>query len=104
MYETDEDFHDVWEKCATNQVVEDFHMYYGFLMQGNQLCILKSSLQENLICDLCGSGLASHLGCGKTIAAVEERFYWPHLKCDVGRFVWRCYTYQIDKGQSQSTG
>ena len=35
---------------------------------------------------------------------VDERFYRPQLKWDVGRFVQRCPTCQKAKGQVQSTG
>lgn len=42
--------------------------------------------------------------CEKITALVEESYYWPKLKCDVARFMERCRTCQMAKGQGQNTG
>ena len=47
LYENDKDFGDIWGKCQqTHKTVNSMYIQGGFLFQGNQLCIPKSSLRE----------------------------------------------------------
>lgn len=40
----------------------------------------------------------------KTMAMLKEKYYWPHMRRDVAKFVVRCKTCQMAKGRVQNSG
>jgi hypothetical protein len=50
-------------------------MQDGYLFKNSWLCIPRSSLHDKLIRELNSSDLSGHVGCGKTIANLEDRYF-----------------------------
>ena len=67
-------------------------MYTSWFHEGKHYPIISSG------------GLVGHFGKDKTIALVEDKYYWPKLKRDITKYVARCKICQVAKGHSQNTG
>ncbi|GJT27379.1 transposon ty3-I gag-pol polyprotein [Tanacetum coccineum] len=103
LYANDEDFGNIWMELKTKQHRSEFIVLDNDLVKSNCLCIPSTSLRSQLNKDVHAGGLSAHLGLDKTITSLESRFYWPHLKRDVGAFVKRCVVCQEGKGKAQNT-
>jgi hypothetical protein len=92
MYRNDQDFGEAYE-AAENPVLRDkspwidYTIQEGLLFRGNQLCIPKCSMSENLLKEKHSGGLAGHFGHDKTFAKLNESYFWPGMRADVKRFV-----------------
>uniref|UniRef100_A0A2N9H3H4 Integrase catalytic domain-containing protein n=1 Tax=Fagus sylvatica TaxID=28930 RepID=A0A2N9H3H4_FAGSY len=62
------------------------------------------SLRRAIIQEVHGGGLARHFRRDKTLALVQENFFWPKLAHDVECFVKSCRICQIAKSHSKNTG
>ena len=85
MYRDDSDFKDVYEACE-NLVLRDKSQWIecmiqdGLLFKGNQLCIPKSSVRENILKEKHSGGLAGHFGHDKTFAHLSSSYHWPGMR------------------------
>jgi hypothetical protein len=70
-----------WEECMIQE---------GLLFKGNQLCIPKCSMRENLLKEKHSGGLVGHFGHDKTFAKLIESYFWPGMRVDIKRFVNGC--------------
>ncbi|XP_020701222.1 uncharacterized protein LOC110113127 [Dendrobium catenatum] len=86
-----------------DQIINDIMAEDGYLFKSQRLCIPNTLLREFLVWELHAGGLAGHFGQSKTIAALENRFFWPTLKHDVGKLIKRCHTCQLAKQCKQNT-
>jgi hypothetical protein len=84
MYADDPDFKEVYE-AAENPVLMDrsqwmdYMIQEGLLFRGNQLCISKCSMRENLLKEKHSGGLARHFGHEKTFVKLNESYFWPGM-------------------------
>jgi hypothetical protein len=109
MYCDDPDFKEAYEACE-NPVLRDrsqwteYMIQEGLLFKGNQLCIPKCSMRDNLLKEKHSGGLVGHFGHDKTFAQLSSSYYWPGMRTKVIKFVNRCRICQHAKGKRQNTG
>ena len=108
MYRDDQYFKDAYEACE-NPVLRDISQWIvymvqdGLLFKGNQLCILKSSMRENLLKEKHSGGLAGHFIHEKTFVQLNNLYYWLGMRTNVNKFVNKCRICQHAKGKRQNT-
>ena len=61
-------------------------------------------MRELLVQESHGGRLMRHFGVTKTLAILQEHFYWPHMKRDVKRNCGRCVTCKQAKSKVQPNG
>jgi hypothetical protein len=109
MCRDDSYFKDAYEACG-NLVLRDRSQWIEYLIQdgllfkGNQLCIPKSSMRENLLKKNHSGGLAGQFGHDKTFVQLNSLYYYPGMRTDVNKFVKRCRIFHHAKGKRQNTG
>jgi hypothetical protein len=109
MYRDDQDFKEAYE-AYENPVLKDRSQWDEYMIQdrllfrGNQLCIPKCSMRENLLKEKHSGGLARHFGHDKTFSKFNGSYFWPGMRVDVKNFVDRCRICQHTKGKKQNKG
>ncbi|KAA3483332.1 Transposon Ty3-G Gag-Pol polyprotein [Gossypium australe] len=103
FYATDDDFVEIFSVCA-NVAVDKFYRYNGFLFKEGKLCIPQGSTRDILVNEAHSGDLMGHFGVGKTLAMLQEHFYWPRMKWDVqGVYEW-CVPCKKDKSTIKPHG
>jgi hypothetical protein len=76
----------------------------GLLFKGNQLCIPKCSMRENLLKEKHSGGLAGNFGHEKVFSKLNESYFWLGMREDVKIFVGKCRICHHSKGKRQNAG
>jgi hypothetical protein len=85
MYCDDVDFREAYE-IFENLVLIDRSQWGEYMIQevllfkGNQFCIPKFSMRDNLLKENHSGGLAGHFGHDKTFAQLSSSYYWPGMR------------------------
>jgi hypothetical protein len=109
MYRDDPYFKEAYE-AAENSILRDrsqwkkYMIQEGLLFKGNQLCIPKCSMRENLRKEKHSGGLERHFGHDKTFSKLNESYFWLEMRVEVKIFVDRCRICQHSKGKRQNAG
>jgi hypothetical protein len=109
MYRDDPYFKEAYE-AFENPILRDriqwteYMIQDGLLFRGNQLCISKCSMRENLLKEKHSGGLAGHFGHDKKFSKLNDSYYWPGMRTDVKKFVDRYRICQHTKGKRKNTG
>jgi hypothetical protein len=104
MYADDQDFKEAYEETQ-NPVLRDqsqwgeYMIKEGLLFKGNQLCIPKFSMRENLLKEKHSGGLVGHFGHDKTFAKLNESYFWTGMRVYVKRFMDNCRICHHSKGR-----
>jgi hypothetical protein len=104
MYRDDPDFKEAYE-AFENPILRDrsqwteYKIQDGLLFRGNQLCIPKCSMRENLLKEKYIGGLARHFDHDKTFSKFNGSYFWPGMRKNVKKFVDRCKICQHTKGK-----
>ncbi|KAH9697902.1 Endonuclease [Citrus sinensis] len=100
LYASDHDFSVEYQACEKT-VVGKYFRHDGYLFRENKLCVPNCSLRDLLVRESHRGGLMGHFGVVKTLAVLQEHFYWPHMKRDVERLCGRCVTCRQAKSKVQ---
>ena len=103
LYALDYDFGEIYKLCEKH-CEGKFYRFEGFLFRENKLCVPSCSLRDLLVKESHGGGLMGHFGIAKTLAVLQEHFYWPHMKRDVERICDRCIKCRQSKSRLQPHG
>jgi hypothetical protein len=82
QYKLDPDFGSIYNVLCMqpHKPYDHFSLMDGYLFKGTKLCLPKTSIREFVIRELHSGGLAGHFGRDKTIALVEDRFFFARIE------------------------
>ena len=84
LYKSDPEFGHTYQTLLEGQHVPDFHLQDALLCHLGHLCV-PSSERAKMIWEAHYSRAAGHFGVEKTVAVLQNYFYWPSLRQYVGK-------------------
>ena len=80
---------------------EEYMIQEGLLFKGNQLCIPKCSMRENLLKEKHSGGLAEHFGHDKMFAKLNESYFGQECE-KTSKYLWTDVEFvNIQKGRDR---
>ncbi|KAA3477934.1 Retrovirus-related Pol polyprotein from transposon 17.6 [Gossypium australe] len=96
LYANGPDFGEIYKLCEKG-ACERYFQHDEFLFRENKLCIPQGSTRDI-------EGLIGRFGIAKTLAVLQEHFYWPKMKRDVAKVCERCVACKKAKSRIQPHG
>lgn len=92
LYPKDPNFAKAWKDHKEPITLDrtrriDYMIQDDMLFKGSQICIIRSSMRENLIKEKHSGGMVRHFIRDKTIDIISKHYFWPLLSQDVKKFV-----------------
>ncbi|XP_052477199.1 uncharacterized protein LOC128032595 [Gossypium raimondii] len=103
LYADDAAFGEFFRLCEKG-AYEKYYRHDGYLFREGKLCIPQGSVWEVLIEEAHSGGLMGHFGVAKTLATLNEHFFWPKMRRDVERFCNRCIACKRAKSRIKPHG
>ena len=96
LYKSDPEFGHMYRTLLEAQQVLDFDLQGALLCHLGHLCV-PSSERAKIIWEAHYSRVVGHFGVEKTVAVLQNYFYWPNLRQDVGKYIRSCTACAIAK-------
>jgi hypothetical protein len=103
LYEKYPNFTTTYQMLGANTTVNNFHLQDGLLCHLGHLYV-PSSKRAKLIWEAHYSQMAGHFGIEKTVAVLQQHFYWLKLRHDVSKYIRSCTTCAIAKPATKKKG
>jgi hypothetical protein len=96
LYTSDPEFGHTYNTLLESKQVPNFHFQDALLCHLGHLCV-PSSERDKMIWEVHYSWVTRHFGVEKTMAVLQNYFYWMNLQQDVGKYIKSCTSYAIAK-------
>eukprot|EP00253_Pinus_taeda_P024345 PITA_24345 len=86
IYKSDPEFDSTYQTLLEGKQVPKFQLQDALLCHLGHICV-PSSERDKMIWEVHCSRVAGHFRVEKIVAVLQEYFYWPNLRQDVGKYI-----------------